>query len=107
MHYKRRSRGAPMWRTGGIKPVTYSAAHYRVRSARGEVTGFSCKVCGNGAVNWAYNHNSTQEVVEVVRGCVVPYSENPEDYDPMCRSCHNDFDSGRVKVDTTTPSMIG
>lgn len=63
---------------------TYRAVHARLGSA----SLYQCS-CGNQARDWAYQKTCPDPLYDS-KG--MPYSKNPEDYKPMCRKCHNDFD---------------
>lgn len=52
--------------------------HRNLRRRRGSASTFPCVSCGKSAYEWAYQHNG-------------PSSE-PENYAPMCRSCHRKLD---------------
>lgn len=69
--------------------MTYNSVHNRFNEtdpASNHVCG-----CGHQAKDWAYQHNSLEEVYDEKSGR--PYSENPDDYLPMCRSCHFKLDA--------------
>lgn len=70
----------------------YSTAHRRVRAARGKAFEFRCIDCGGVAEEWSYNHRDPNPLTEIIRGREVHYSANVENYDPRCRSCHQEFD---------------
>lgn len=73
--------------------VSYSTAHRRVYSQRGPAREHPCLVCGGEATSWAYRGDSPKELTEdrgpkALIKRVVRYSPDPDDYDPMCWSCH-------------------
>lgn len=73
----RRARG------GGL---SYSAAHQRVRAARGTPTTQRCAECGAPAALWAYDGSDPDEQTDPARGR--RYSLDPARYRARCRSCH-------------------
>lgn len=73
--------------------VGYAAAHYRLRSWRGEPSTMLCIDCGLQAHEWSYARGSTSERVDH-RGC--SYSTDVTDYDPRCKSCHTAYDRSRT-----------
>jgi hypothetical protein len=50
--------------------------------------------CGGEAKDWAYLHTGEQ----LVSPSGQTYSENFDDYAPMCRSCHRRFDMARNPI---------
>ena len=104
MHYRRwKTHGDPnivklaCFRTGAASNawygdrVSYGGAHQRVRRVRGSASKFSCE-CGNRADHWAYDHRDPSELIGESRGYSVPYSADPNHYQPMCASCHMKYD---------------
>lgn len=73
---------------------TYRMAHKHVMLKHGRAAEHSCVVCGQKAVEWAYDHRDPDERTDPARG--LTYSDNPDFYNPMCRKCHAAFD-GAVK----------
>lgn len=74
-----------LWRG---RSIGYTAAHMRVRSARGPAKHQMCRHCGRAASDWAYSHDDPDALVSE-QG---EYSANPAFYLPLCRSCHVLFD---------------
>lgn len=74
------------------RPISYSAAHYRVKAIHGAAGNHPCIACGNQAHTWAYDHSDPNPLISkgVGRfdGKTYPYSLDPERYDPLCRGCH-------------------
>lgn len=73
------------WRAG---PVGYTAAHDRVRAARGSAIGLPCVDCGDPSDGWSYDHDDLDELVEADDPKRKPYSLKPEHYQPRCDACH-------------------
>lgn len=72
-----------------VRPGTYVQVHHEVRRLRGRADDHSC-LCGEPARDWAYQHTGNPEL-RALDGSR-PHSLNPNDYEPMCRSCHIRFD---------------
>lgn len=94
--YSRTLRGIPLEQTRvkEISPESKSAymlAHNRVRRLRGRASEHECVLCGERAEHWAYQHHCATKRIESVNG---PYSDNYEDYAPMCLPCHRAYDHG-------------
>lgn len=70
---------------------TYSTAHMRVRSLRGNAKDRMCR-CGARAKQWAYLHNDPNELGSREGA----YSADPDHYEAMCVSCHKKFDLARI-----------
>lgn len=88
----------PLRVRGGTTPCKYSAAHRRIRDTRGRASEHDCIDCGRQAAEWSYRGGSALEMTErrsTGHGgfVVVPYSPDPMDYDPRCKSCHNRYDN--------------
>lgn len=86
------SKGGFRWSKG--EDITYTAAHYRVKHARGKASDHTCP-CGERAFEWAYDHKDPDEKRDP-KGR--PYSIHPHHYAPMCRRCHRKADYHREKV---------
>lgn len=70
----------------------YQRAHWLVWKERGPASGYACVVCGESAAHWAYSHQSPKELTSREGW---PYSENVEDYEPLCMKCHRARDMAR------------
>lgn len=81
-------RGMPKERGG----VTYFNTH----GDMGRADAHQCK-CGNQARDWAYQYTAGENELLSPEGW--PFSTNPDDYIPMCRSCHRKFDNQRRKME--------
>lgn len=73
--------------------ITYEAAHWRVRQAKGSASEHVCIDCGKQARQWSYNYSDTVEIVCFRRA--VLYSTDPSRYEPRCSSCHKLHDNAR------------
>lgn len=74
----------------------YSAAHGRVRRARGSARSHACDDCGQQAHHWSYNHLDPDELLyEYSPGKFAAYSTSMEFYQPRCVPCHKRFDLDR------------
>ena len=83
--------GHPLWKRG---PLTYRAAHNRVVRTKGRADDYPCiDGCGRIAKDWSYDGAEPDELVDPKHG--LPYSLNPERYEPRCRGCHTEHDRQR------------
>jgi rubrerythrin len=83
---KRDQRGSRnhMWKG---KEASYKAFHQRLKENRGEARSYGCSVCGTTSKDESYDWaNLTGD-----------YS-NLNDFAPMCRKCHRQYDMARKKV---------
>ncbi|TYL51038.1 hypothetical protein [Agromyces mariniharenae] len=81
------------------RPISYRAAHARVRAERGPASAQWCDGCGERAEEWAYTGSSLDEQVgPPYRGAedFALWSPYPADYAPMCRRCHHELDASGV-----------
>ena len=85
-----RGERSPFW-TGD--DATYQAIHQRLRKWRGPARNHACVACGDGASDWAYDHQDPDERQDETG--LRPWSVNLEHYQPMCRSCHRFMDRAR------------
>jgi len=88
---------SPKWKG---RNISYGSAHRRVRKLRGSASGHACTVCGGQAQDWAYDHCDPDEIVgpaDASSGAGMPYSPDPNRYQPMCKPCHRAFDKAHVK----------
>ena len=69
--------------------MNYRTIHSQVRRARGPASDHTCTSCEDPAQDWAYQH--TGETLFCDR-TGAPYSANIDDYAPMCKGCHRQFD---------------
>jgi hypothetical protein len=74
--------------------IGYGSAHDRVRKMRGHARTHLCVSCAEKAADWALRKDAqTRRVEQSGPSAGYPFSPNPDDYQPMCRSCHNSYDS--------------
>lgn len=71
---------SPSW----SESPSYNAIHLRTRKARGKASDHSCVDCGDKARHWSY---SGPEYTTLM-----PYSDNPDHYQPRCVPCHSTHD---------------
>lgn len=71
--------------------MSYYTAHRKLKDTRGRASSLDCCQCGGRARDWAYQHTSSDEKVDPQTGRV--YSDDPRDYEPMCRACHISLDN--------------
>jgi hypothetical protein len=78
--------------------IGYWAAHHRATAARGPASDHKCRLCPKWAAQWAYGHGAdSQAADESGREAGLPYSPDPLDYWPLCRSHHRQFDMARAR----------
>lgn len=74
--------------------VGYSGAHWRLTQERGRAGTYSCAECFDDAAEWALNKEASDvRWGDEGHGVLAPYSVNPADYDPLCKSCHRKRDA--------------
>lgn len=85
--------------SGAIRPdnfagddVGYFGVHNRLTRWFGPAREHPCGDCGKPAAHWSYNHSATDERIDGSNG--LPYSVEPDDYDPRCVRCHVRLDRG-------------
>ena len=78
------------WVKQPSEAVGYGGAHQRVKKLHGPPSAHRCVDCGECATEYAFNNSDGPDVRVGERG--LRYSVNPEDYDPVCRSCHRQRD---------------
>lgn len=79
---------------------TFGAIHKRLSRQRGPAKNYSCVDCRERAAEWSYEGGCPHEMRGMVRGSLVPYSENLDLYVPRCVRCHRVFDragEGRIR----------
>jgi hypothetical protein len=69
------------------KVTSYSARHARIYKARGKASDYTCHTCPNRAREWAQLHDRD--------------GEDPDDYVPLCKPCHIEYDDGAYWTDRT------
>ena len=72
--------------------MTYHQAHMALTKSRGLASTHDCIECGGPAYDLAYLHTCEEPLINDLGS---EYSENPEDYAPMCRGCHQKLDNDR------------
>ncbi len=83
----------PRWQGDDI---SYKSAHRRISSRRGPAREHPCIICDGEAHAWAYRGGSDKELTQEAgpghrfkkADGILRYSPDPDDYDPMCWSCH-------------------
>lgn len=70
--------------------MAYMSAHNRNRKVNGSASQYHCEYCDLPAADWALNHEKPGLVTREDR--FGKYSDDPEDYIPLCKSCHRAFD---------------
>lgn len=78
--------------------MNYYQMHRALDASRGKASSHHCR-CGEPAQDWAYQHTAGED--ELVEDGL-PFSLNPDDYEPMCRSCHAELDDTGAKIGPKT-----
>ena len=74
--------------------ISYDAAHYRVRVAKGKASDYKCVDCPEQAHEWSLNEESEHLLIQASgHQAGRKFSTNIEDYEPRCRSCHKKYDA--------------
>lgn len=85
--------------------ASYRTIHeYRIPKQRGKAATHVCP-CGNVAEHWAYRYGSALEEVD---GQGRVFSQDPNDYDALCRKCHvaRDRVQERIMADPITSEKM-
>lgn len=82
----------------------YFVAHRMVYETRGDAADQPCSSCGKQARDWALVQGSSEEALNE-KG--QKYSNNPQDYRPMCRSCHAKYDGWGEALQDESVRMAG
>lgn len=108
MHYTRWRRHDDVERSASVgRPrsdgfVAYDSAHRRILTERGRADEHLCVRCGGAADDWAYTHDDPNELsgIRSMHGREYPavWSADPKYYQPMCKTCHTQFDRERAIV---------
>ena len=80
--------------------VGYFGAHARVRDRYGLAALYGCELCPHQAAEWALPPSLAAEVCPVTG---LRYSLEPEDYMPLCASCHRRLDRSNPAVPGVVP----
>jgi hypothetical protein len=82
-------------RDGGGPPLTYRAAHQKVRNEKGLPSGSPCVECGKPGAQWSYNYQDPDELTDAADG---PYSASSDFYESRCASCHRRYDLWQARL---------
>ena len=77
------------------KRTHYMTAHRRVKEAKGKASAYLCAECQAPARHWAYDYKAEDERLGYTHGYFMPFSENPDHYDPLCATCHRRRDAAK------------
>ncbi|MCX4655529.1 hypothetical protein OG249_26990 [Streptomyces microflavus] len=78
--------------------AAYGTAHHHVAEAKGRAAEHRCIRCSSPAEHWALLHGEPDIKRDGTgRDAGRPFSINPEQYAPMCRSCHVRWDRAQAK----------
>lgn len=81
-----------VWKPSSRKGGSYKAAHVKLYRRRGKAGNYNCVKCGLAARDWALRHQDKGIQLEWDPYAHMNFSMNTDDYDPMCKSCHRDYD---------------
>lgn len=76
--------------------TNYWAVHQRMRKKKGRAADHQCADCGGRARHWSYNHQDPDEKWSEYHGYMMPYSLDPDFYEPRCAKCHKVLDMKAV-----------
>ena len=85
--------------------MSYYTVHRKLKDTRGRASSLDCYLCGKRARDWAYQHTSSDEKVDLRTGRV--YSDDPRDYEPMCRACHRQRDLLKQESVRSAAAAVG
>lgn len=96
LHHLRKKRGVPLEQPlqNLCNVTTHSGAHQRLYALWGRAADYPCVLCGDQAVEWAYDGTDPTQGYSASKGNgdgTAPYnwfSSWPEYYMPLCRGCH-------------------
>lgn len=71
----------------------YIAVHERLAHDRGPARDHVCVECGGVASHWSYDHTDPEVLIDQRLG--IPYSVDPDHYQPRCVPCHKTYDLSR------------
>ncbi|CAL9298846.1 hypothetical protein SUDANB148_02976 [Streptomyces sp. SudanB148_2056] len=77
----------------------YATVHHRKARLEGPASDHPCWLCGGPAEHHAFLHG-THDVLadETGREAGLPYSDDPEQLAPLCRSCHGRWDEAKQRT---------
>ncbi|MGS0560103.1 helix-turn-helix domain-containing protein [Microbacterium aurugineum] len=92
------------------KPISYGAAHDRVRRVHGRADMHVCVDCGHRAQHWSYNGDSEFEQsgeIHYSHGAktFLRWSTDTDAYSPRCRFCHAAKDYGFTRAPWTPADL--
>ena len=99
MHYFRLIRHGDPSITKQSPVLSYEAAHNRVRRIRGKASDLDCVNGNHKAEEWALSKDAKGVILGKPKGLTETprtYSILPNDYIPMCRKCHWEYDRKNV-----------
>ncbi|MEU5221993.1 hypothetical protein AB0G55_04925 [Streptomyces toyocaensis] len=77
----------------------YSTVHHRKRASEGPASERECWRCGGQADDYAYLHGDPSPLVQLDgKDAGMPYSADPEQLAPLCRSCHRVWDETKGRT---------
>lgn len=85
--------------------IGYVAAHDRIRKEHGLAAERQCVSCPDQAADWALKREAREKGMESSGlHAGLPFSPDPADYQPMCRSCHSSYDKSHKAGGVSSPA---
>jgi hypothetical protein len=75
-----------------MEGIRYVTVHNRLSRQRGPARAWTCVLCPKQAQEWSYDHRCPNERIEHRNGKAVPFSEDLDRYQPVCKGCHSKRD---------------
>ncbi|MDQ1044315.1 hypothetical protein [Streptomyces sp. V4I2] len=86
--------------------AAYSTAHHRLAKLHGPASAHPCFVCGEQADGWAFLHGTPDVKADATgKDAGRPYSTDPEQYAPACKSHHKRWDNSKDRMAGTGLSL--
>lgn len=84
-----------LWTKGVVS--RYNATHQRLKERHGPASNYGCVDCERQAEQWSYNGGDPDELLETIRGTLVPYSLKDDYYSSRCIRCHRIHDKRHLR----------
>ena len=76
---------------------SYAGMHKRIFYDRGRAADYTCVECTQPAEEWSYDGGCPDELTEKVRGVMLAYSVDQDQYSPRCKKCHRRKDKSLLR----------
>lgn len=84
--------------------MSYWGVHETLKRRYGKAREHGCWLCPNQASDWAYLRSAAEPLWDEARGRW--YSNDPEDYAPLCRGCHLKLDWDTRHITLWPPQAV-